>query len=428
MRGHALVLGGSIAGLLAARALSDSFDRVTVVDRDSLSGTGHRKGVPHGLHAHAILAKGREAVEELLPGLTGELTAAGALAVDLPNDLHWHNGPRPFRRAPSDLLALGVSRPALEDGIRARVRALSNVDILDGHEAVDLIATRDRRTVVGATVMGAGELRADLVVDATGRSNRSAVWLSRIGYDPPAEDTVKAGIVYATREYQRRPLPSGLAGVVTGVSPDYPYGVALLPMEGDRWILTLAGFAGDVPPVEVAGFNAFACRFPIEDVHDVVHHAPPLTTPRRYRVPASVRRRYERLRRLPAGYLAIGDALCSFNPVYGQGMTVAAVEALVLRDCVRQAGPGLPQRFYRRAARIIDIPWDIAVGADLAFPFVAGRRTWKIRVLNAYVRKVLRAAEVDAAVGLAFLQAINLTRPPTRLFTPALLRRVLFRV
>jgi 2-polyprenyl-6-methoxyphenol hydroxylase-like FAD-dependent oxidoreductase len=426
---RAVVLGGSIGGLLAARALSESFERVTVVDRDDLDGTGPRRGVPQGQHAHVILAKGREAVEELFPGLTADLADAGAVPTDLA-DLHWHNGPRPMRRQPADLLALGLSRPALEDYIRARVRALPNVELRGGFEAVGLLATPDRSTVVGATVVDpvgghTEELPADLVVDATGRGNRGPVWLRRLGYDPPDEDVVKAGIMYATREYRRRPLPSGLAGVVTGVSPACPYGVALLPMEGDRWILTLAGFSHDVPPVDDHGFAAFACRFPIADLHDIVYHAAPLTEPKSYRVPASVRRRYERMRRLPGGYLAFGDALCSFNPIYGQGMTVAAVESTVLRDCVRQPGTDLPQRFYARAAKVIDIPWDIAVGGDLAFPAVEGRRTLKIRILNAYMRKVLRATEVDPAVTLAFLQTINLTHPPHRLFAPGLLRRVL---
>ena len=427
---RALVLGGSIGGLLAARALSESFERVTVVDRDDLDGTGPRKGVPQGQHAHAILAKGREVVEELFPGLTADLVDAGALPIDLA-DLHWHNGPRPMRRSPADLLALGLSRPALEDYLRARVRTLPNVDIRSGFEAVGLLATPDRSTVVGATVVDPGsghteQLPAELVVDATGRGNRSTVWLSQLGYDPPAEDVVKAGIIYASREYHRRPLPSGLAGVVTGVSPACPYGVALLPMEGERWILTLAGFSHDVPPVDDDGFAAFARRFPIADLHDIVRHAPPLTEPKRYRVPASVRRRYERMRRLPDGYVAFADALCSFNPIYGQGMTVAAVESAVLLDCVRQRGTNLPQRFYARAAKVIDTPWDIAVGGDLAFSAVEGRRTLKIRILNAYMRKVLRATEVDPAVTLAFLQTINLTHPPHRLFAPGLLRRVLF--
>ena len=428
--GRAVVLGGSIGGLLAARALSDSFEQVTVIDRDDLGGTGPRKGVPQGRHAHVLLAKGRDVLEELFPGLTADLAGAGAVPTDLA-DLHWHNGPRPMRRQPADLIALGLSRPTLEDYIRAWVRALPNVDLRGGAEAAGLLATPDRSTVTGATIVDLAsgrteELPAELVVDATGRGNRGPVWLGRLGYAAPDEDVVKAGIMYATREYDRRPLPSGLAGVVTGVSPACPYGVALLPMEGERWIITLAGFTHDMPPVDQEGFAAFARRFPIADLHDVVDHARPLTEPKRYHVPASVRRRYERMRRLPAGYLAFADALCSFNPIYGQGMTVAAVESTVLRDCVRRPGPELPQRFYARAAKVIDIPWDIAVGGDLAFPAVEGRRTLKIRILNAYMRKVLRATEVDPAVTVAFLQAINLTHPPRRLFAPGLLRRVLF--
>jgi 2-polyprenyl-6-methoxyphenol hydroxylase-like FAD-dependent oxidoreductase len=374
---RALVLGASLGGLLAARALSESFDRVTVIDRDPLLGTGHRKGVPQSQHAHGMLAKGREVLEELFPGLTADLIAAGAIAIDLPNDLNWHSGPNPLSREPSDLIALGLSRPGLEDYVRGRVAALPNVDIRGGLEAVALLSTADRGAVTGARVFatdgsGAEDLAADLVVDATGRGNRGVTWLSELGYEVPAEDTVKAGIVYATREYQRRPLPSGLLGVLTGVSPDYPYGVVVLPLENDRWIVTAAGFAHDQPPTDVDGFDAYVKRLPIDDLHDLVDHARPLTEPRRFRVPASVRRRNERLTRLPEGYLAFGDALCAFNPIYGQGMTVAAVEATVLRDCLRQAGPGLARRFYARAAKVIDIPWGMAVGGDLAFPVRRG--------------------------------------------------------
>jgi 2-polyprenyl-6-methoxyphenol hydroxylase-like FAD-dependent oxidoreductase len=427
---RALVLGGSVGGLLAARALSDSFHHVTVVDRDDLEGTGPRKGVPQGLHAHGLLAKGREELEEMFPGLTADLADAGALPTDLAN-LHWHNGERPMRRTPVDALMLGVSRPALEDYVRARVRALPNVDVRSGCEAVGLLATADRSTVIGATVLElAGgreeELNADLVVDATGRGNRGAVWLGQLGYDAPAEDVVRAGLVYASREYHRRALPSGSAGVVTGLSPDCPHGVAMLPMEGERWIMTLAGFDHDMPPIDDDGFAAFARRFPIPDVRDVVDNAPPLTAPKRYRAPASVRRRFERMRQLPDGYIAFADAMCSFNPIYGQGMTVAAVESVVLRHCLRRPEGDLPRRFYAAAAKVIDIPWDIAVGGDLAFPAVEGRRTLRIRILNAYMRKVLRATEVDPAVTRAFLQTIHHTHPPQRLFTPGLLRRVLF--
>ncbi|WP_326999737.1 FAD-dependent monooxygenase [Dactylosporangium sp. NBC_01737] len=425
---HAVVLGASIAGLLAARALSDTFDTVTVLDRDDLTGTGVRKGVPQGRHAHMLFAKGREVLEDLFPGLTDELVAAGALTVDIHNGFAWHNGPVPMARAASDLIVLAVSRPALEDYLRSRVGKLPNVELRGGLEATGLL--HDAGTVTGAKVVpaggGAGELPADLVVDATGRSNRGTTWLKELGYAPPEEDSVMAGVVYATREYERAPLPGGSLGVLTGVTPRYPFGAALLPMEGDRWILTLAGLGDDLPPTDEEGFAAYATRLPIADLADVVHRSRPLTAPRPFRVPASVRRRYERLTRLPEGYLAFGDAICAFNPIYGQGMTVAALEALELRSALDGGLAGLPRRFYAKASTVIDTPWDMAVGGDLAFPSVPGKRTAKVRFFNWYIAKLLRAAETSPEVALAFHRTVNLTAPPQGLFAAAVLRRVFF--
>lgn len=423
----AVVLGASMAGLLAARALSESFDRVVVIDRDDPRDTGARKGVPQGQHAHAILNRGREVLEELFPGLTADLSAAGAEVVDLPNEVSWYSGTRQLLKVPSDLMLLSLSRPALEDYIRARVARLPGVELRGDHEVIGLVA--DGGTIEGVRYVHAGvedEEPADLVVDATGRGNRGTTWLTALGYEAPAEDTVKAGIAYSTREYDRLPLPSGSAGVITALTADFPYGAALLPMEGNRWILTLIGMGGDIPPTDVPGFNDFARQFPIEDLHAVLDHARPLTEPKRFRIPASVRRRYERLKRLPEGYVCVGDALCAFNPVYGQGMTVAAVEAMVLLDCARGPLEGLPRRYYERAAQVIDIPWDMAAGGDLALSSVPGRRTVGVRILNAFLARVLRAAETDPVVSLAFHETVNLKHPPQRLFAPTILRRVLF--
>jgi 2-polyprenyl-6-methoxyphenol hydroxylase-like FAD-dependent oxidoreductase len=435
--GRAVVIGASMGGLLAARVLSEAFDEVIVIDRDDLAGTGPRRGVPQGYQAHGILARGRRVLEDLFPGFTAELTAAGAVPVDLHDDIAWFNGTRRISGAPSDLLILTVSRPFLEDYVRARVRRLPNVRLCGGYAAAGLLASGDRRVVTGvrADRLGPGaargelpaDLAADLVVDATGRSNRGLAWLADLGYEPPREDRVHAAIVYATRTYARRgPLPSGSAALVSALSPASPYSAVLIPVEGDRWILTLIGVGADIPPADAAGFRAFARHLPLDDLHHVIDHAEPLDEPRRFRVPASVRRRYDRLAARPDGYLVIADALCAFNPVYAQGMSVAAIEALALRDCLRESRDDLPRRFYARAAGLISVPWDMAAGGDLAVPTTAGKRTLKIRVLNAYVARVLRAAETDPQVSLAFHRTANLLSPPRRLFAPRMLRRVLF--
>jgi flavin-dependent dehydrogenase len=255
------------------------------------------------------------------------------------------------------------------------------VELRGGCEASGLLATADRQAVTGVQLVSQAdnarsELTADLVVDATGRGNRSTTWLTQLGYRSPREDTLKASVSYASREYQRsRPLPSGMAAAVSSLSPSEPYGMVLIPIEGDRWMLTLIGVGKEVPPVDPAGFDQFARLLPLADLQDVIDHAQPLTEPKRFRIPASVRRRYELLRRLPEGYLVIGDALCAFNPVYAQGMSVAAIEAQVLRDCVRQSRVRLPRRFYRQVARVIDVPWQMAAGGDLAVPTTVGKRT-----------------------------------------------------
>src|SRR5829696_6780343 len=209
---HAVVLGASMAGLAAARVLADAYERVTVLERDALpAAAAHRKGVPQSRHAHALLAGGRAALEELFPGLTDELVAHGALSGDLQAEGRWYNRGLRLCPAPSDLQGIAVSRPLLEGSIRERVRALPNVRVVDRCDAAGLVATPDGRRVRGVRVIrradGSAEevLEADLVVDATGRGSRSPVWLEALGYPRPAQDEVRIGVAYASRIYRRRP-------------------------------------------------------------------------------------------------------------------------------------------------------------------------------------------------------------------------------
>jgi 2-polyprenyl-6-methoxyphenol hydroxylase-like FAD-dependent oxidoreductase len=429
---RAVVLGASMAGLLAARVLADSYRQVTVIDRDELPETAaHRRGVPHGRHIHGLLARGQQALEELLPGLTAELVAQGVPSGDLLGDARWYLSGHRLRQAPTGLMVLSPSRPVLEGHVRARVRALSNVQVVDRCDVVGLAAAPDGRGVTGARVLrradGSAEelLDADLVVDATGRGARTPVWLEALGYPRPQTDQVRIGLGYATRTYRQRPGALGDLAILQAATPQHPRTGALQALEGGRWLVTLGGILGDHPPTDPDGFLAFARSLWFPDIYQTVRDAEPLDDPVGFRFPASTRHRYERLDRFPDGLLVVGDAVCSFNPVYGQGMTVAALEALTLRRHLQQGAAPHPGRVLGDLARVVDVPWEMAAGGDLAFPGVQGRRTPKLRLVNAYLARLHAAAAHDARLAAAFVRVAGLVTPPQTLLHPGIAVRVL---
>ena len=430
---RAVVLGASLAGLLAARVLTDAYAQVTVIDRDELpAASTHRRGVPHGRHVHGLLARGQQALEELFPGLTAELVAQGVPTGDmLANARLYFSGHR-LRQAHTGLVILCASRPFLEGHVRAKVRALPNLTFLDRCDIVGLATTADGRRVAGARVLrradGSAEevLRADLVVDATGRGSRTPVWLEGLGCARPEEEQVRIGLGYATRTY--RLPPDALGGdlvVLHGATPQHPRAGALQVLESDRWMLTLAGILGDHPPTDPDGFLAFARSLQFPDIYETIRDAEPLDDPVPFRFPASVRHRYERLDRFPDGLLVMGDAVCSFNPIYGQGMSVAALEALTLRRHLERGIKPQPHRFFRDLARVVDVPWDIAAGGDLVFPGVQGRRTSKVRLVSAYLARLHAAAVHDASLASAFVRVAGLVARPESLLRPGVVLRVL---
>jgi flavin-dependent dehydrogenase len=426
-----VVIGASMAGLIAARVLSRRAARVTVLDRDRLPDIVEaRSGVPQGRHGHGLLASGAEALESLFPGLHGELVAAGAVPGDVIGDVRWFQQGYYKARFASGLRGILLSRPLLEGTLRRMVQALPNVTMESSTHVLELLADADRRVVTGVRTRRAnidgvvGDVA--LVVDASGRSSRAAEWLERLGYQAPPESQVDIDLAYTTRHFRRLPTDlNGDAGALIGSDPPAGRRVGfMLAQEGNRWVVTLAGFLGDHPPTNARGFKEFAETLARPDIHDVIEHAEPLSDAVMYRFPANLRRHYERLARLPERYVVVGDAICSFNPFYGQGMSVAALEGLLLDRCLDAGVSDLPRRFYRDARRIIDTPWMIAAGSDFAFTGVTGTKPAGTDATNWYLRRVHRVASTDQTVCRAFFDVANLLKPATTLISPRILGRV----
>jgi 2-polyprenyl-6-methoxyphenol hydroxylase-like FAD-dependent oxidoreductase len=428
---HAIVIGASVAGLLAARALSDAYERVTIVERDQLPPVGEgRKAVPQGRHAHVMLASGLGALEQLLPGVTEELLAAGAKPCKSLREIRLViSGHELCRDAPGADVLL-ASRPLIEGHIRRRVLALPNVTLRERCEAAELLTSPDRRRVRGVRIRprdGSEEVcGADLTIAASGRSARLPALLEALGYPRPEEDRLLIDLRYASRRL--RLAPGALAGariIGIGARPGLPRGLMLIEQE-DHWILTVSGYgAKHHPPADDRGYLEFIASVAPPDVLAALREAEPLSEIATYGFSANQRRRYERLTRFPDGLLALGDAISSFNPLYGQGMSVAALEAVELRRCLERGDRRLARRFFRAAANVVGPAWEMAVGGDLALPEIDGDRPPILRLTNAYLDRLLGVAEHDPIVAAAFGDVTDLLAPPQSIMRPGVLWRVL---
>ena len=425
-RHTAVVVGASMAGLSAAAVLASRFESVVIVERDVLpDGPAERRGVPQGRHAHGLLPAGLSRLVDWFPGITEELLAAGASYVDVGGDVVWVQGGGYRSRFRTGLAGPVASRAMLEHVVRRRTLALSNVTLRTGAGADGVTTTDDRSTVTGVTLDDGTTLAADLVVDATGRRGRSLLWMRQLGYVPPATTEIDVDVAYASRLVRpTEPVDWKLAITLAG-PPSGRWGVAF-PVE-NGWIVTLSGMHGERPPPDDAGFLAFARSLPSPEIADLLHTATPAGPIVTHRLRSNQRRHVERLRRVPGGLIMLGDAVCSFNPTYGQGMTTAALQAEALGQALdRTAGTdaAFVKAFYKLASKAIAPAWRLTTGADFALPATRGPKAPATDLVNRYMARVFRASQVSEKVAMRVIEVTTLLRPPSGLFTPAMLLAV----
>jgi 2-polyprenyl-6-methoxyphenol hydroxylase-like FAD-dependent oxidoreductase len=431
---HAVVLGASMAGLLTAQALSAHFARVTIVERDNLPvNPTNRPGVPQGDHLHVLLPGGQQAMERLLPGFGDELLAAGAVEIAAPTEILWLSPAGWVDRFLPHHHMVSATRPLIEWCTRRRVLATPGVALLDGRAVDGLLPGSDGNSVSGVRLNGdataGGVLRADLVVDATGRRSRLPDWLDRLGFDRPAETRIDASLSYASRIYRRPPGARDWKAAFLQAQPPATGRMGVMfEVEDDRLMLTVQGVGGDHPPRDEVGFLDFTRSLRSTVIYETIRDAEPLTPIVGFANTANRRRHYERLRRWPERLLAVGDTACAFNPVYGQGVSVAALTAdrldAALADRDGRALDGFAPKFRRQVAAAGRAAWMIATGDDLRYPTTTGATAGKaLRMQHRYLDRVMAAATTDERAMRAITDALFLVARPESLFKPSVMWR-----
>ncbi len=427
MLDHAIVMGGSVAGLCAAAALAEVAKSVTLLERDARpEGTSARKGTPQCHHAHVLLNLGQRSLESLAPGLLDELERRGAVVGDVGENFRWfvYGAWKPiFTKG----LAVHIqSRPMLEASLR---------DIIARHERIELrfatpidepIFDQSSGRVRGVRLEDGSELPADMVVDATGRGSKTPKWLEQWGYQRPAQQSVEVGLAYVSGLFE---IPAGASPPADALliypnAPELKRGGAAFHVEGDRWLVTLFGYHGDHAPTDLDGFRAWAGTLAEPEIQRAIVAGTLTGELRKFTYPKQVRNLYERLSRMPEGYIVIGDAVCSFDPVFGQGMSVAAAEGVVLRELLRR-GKLQPKAIHKALAKVVDDPWQLATTEAYRWAETTGYKPAGVGFLHRFTQRVHEVAAGDTDVYSAFLDVVQLDKRPTSLFALKVLRKLL---
>ena len=355
-------------GLAGCPALAAHFEEVVIVERDQAGDGPLRRGIPQAKHTHMLLEGGLCSLARLLPEIVADLVGAGAAPIRVASDQIVVEGALVYPRRDLGLATYGQTRSVLEACVRRRVENVQNVAFRYGCRMMGLLAAAGKGRVRGIEIIGDGvhnRIEADLVVDASGRNSQLPAWLARWGYAAPPLTQIEIGLTYASAVFDipDRPRLDARAVAVGVCAPSVKRGGFLQMIEGHRWMVSLAGRHGDDPPGDLDGFRAFAAGLSGPQIHDAIGELAPLGPIQRFSTPRSIWRHYAHLTQFPLGLLAIGDAICQFNPTYGQGISSAAQQAQALGQLLsNRDGPAhgldtLATRYFARAEQIVEAPW-----------------------------------------------------------------------
>jgi 2-polyprenyl-6-methoxyphenol hydroxylase-like FAD-dependent oxidoreductase len=446
---HAIVIGSGIAGLLSARVLAEHFNSVTIVEVDKLpENPDNRKGVPQSTQPHILLVRGYRILEEFFPGIGTDLLNAGALIIDWAQEFHRFTpkvGWNATAQHSSDIVSFTCSRPLLEWSVRQRLRSLANIRFVENYRVVDLTSNSSQTHITGTRLRSMAEsneyeLQASLVVDASGRRSQAPKWLKNLGFTPPPETIVNPFLSYATRRYRE---PKGFHAnwkvmLISQSPPDITRLGYLARIEGEEWIATLGGYSHDLPPLDDENFLKFARSLPNSKFYEAIKEAEPISPIYAHRATTNRLRHYDKVK-VPNGFVCLGDAVCALCPVYGQGITVSALSAVVLQNWLKNTSNFssddsiLSSDFQNSLAKSNSLHWSLAVAQDTGFiatkrfpPLEKKRTGGKIsNLLRWYSRQFLLGTSVDADLSIVLIQVVNLLKHPLFFYHPKVVLRVL---
>ncbi len=423
-RKRAVVLGASIGGMLASRVLSKHFDEVVLVERDLLpDGPVFRKGVSQAHHAHLIYTKGFGIIEDYFPETRRLLEEANTTFTDF-GRVRWMQYRKWKATGDLDAPTAIFLRYYLDWAILKQLREVPNLTIMDGAKALGLVIADN--VVTGARIEREGQeevIEADLVIDATGKNSDAQKWLKEYGYGDVKVDVLDVGVKYTSRIYE---YPEGVEIPNIIISPDLPHGkrYVLLLNVNTGLLVTLTGIMHDHPGATDDTFLDFAKNMDDPCVYEFMRRLKPKTPIASYGYPRTRRMRYDKFK-LPAGFLPFSDSYTSFNPIYGQGMTIAAIEALELDRYLSKSKKFNAKKFYKRVEPYVSFAWGLSYTDMLRLPEAKGKRTLGTKFMNWYIKRV-QLASTNPKVYRKFLQAMMMTKPPSILFNPVFMLRVLF--